>query len=569
MHRLRISLMATLALTLSSTMPSAASAQVGWAHFRTHLAFNTNALEDRGVSHTFVQGANGLEETFTAEFTPGSHTLARIDAALGDCRASADNVTFTITAGRWTEVDVPVTLRDCKLNIALLPVGDGNWNGVGDGVGTVNYTVVPSIGAPITLATCTITEVPGVPYYRWTDFHACHGVAPYGSRVTVTVTPGANSLSGYKVDSAAVDTLGAYDGFGFAFADTTHPNPSGISLHTDLGITLVGGSAQGFVSNSIFRIVNHGPNNAYNVHVLVNAIASEDGNVGAATSIADGSCGDLSCDLLMLPAGDSTTVTVRLATVPDPDPEVSADSFPSATVTCTTLTVSNRIPPDESGPADPNTSNNTAACITTTVPVTVTLGGSTPPSHTVAAGSSDVPMIEFVLSPASLQTVTGVTVQASGTGNEQTDVTAVKLYIDKNGNGAVDAGDILVATGTFAANDGSVTLAVNPGLAISSPTALLVAYSFSVTVAERLGGAVLLAFLPLFFIPAVHKRKTVLAMLMAILTSVAVVSCGGDSTGPKTGDGTVTFKSTLTGVSTTTGSIANLAVSGATITINK
>jgi hypothetical protein len=78
-----------------------------------------------------------------------------------------------------------------------------------------------------------------------------------------------------------------------------------------------------------------------------------------------------------------------------------------------------------------------------------------------------------------------------------------------------------------------------------------------------------LAFLPLFFIPAVRKRKTLLAMLLVMLTSVAVVSCGGDSTGPKQNNGSVTFKSTVTGVTTTTGSIANLTVSGATITINK
>jgi len=174
-----------------------------------------------------------------------------------------------------------------------------------------------------------------------------------------------------------------------------------------------------------------------------------------------------------------------------------------------------------------------------------------------------------VLTPATQQTITGVTVQASGTGNEQADVSSVKLYVDKNGNGAVDSNDSLVASGTFAANDGSVSLAVNPGLAITAPTALLVTYSFSVTVAERLGGAIVLAFLPLFLIPATRKRKTVLAMLLVMITSVAVVSCGGDSTGPKPGTGSVTFKSTLTGVTTSTGSVANLAVSGATITINK
>ena len=79
----------------------------------------------------------------------------------------------------------------------------------------------------------------------------------------------------------------------------------------------------------------------------------------------------------------------------------------------------------------------------------------------------------------------------------------------------------------------------------------------------------MLAFLSLFFIPATRKRKAVLAVLLVMITSVAVVSCGGDSTGPQQNNGSVTFKSTLTGVTTTTGSVANLTVSGATITINK
>jgi hypothetical protein len=568
MNRARSVLGTALTLTILSSVASIAHAQVGWAHFHTRIGGSTDTFRDLGVSHTFVQGPNGLEETFTAEFTPGSHTLARIDAALSDCRASADNVTFTITAGRWTEVDVPVTLRDCKMNIALLPLGAVASNGSGDGVGTVNFTIFPSIGAPISVASCTIVEG-GPALYQWQNFHGCHGVAPYGSKVMVTATAGHNSLSGYGPDSTLADTLDAYDGFGFAFFDTTSPHPDGVSLKTDLGITLVGGSAQGFVSNSIFRIVNHGPNNAYRVGVLVNAIASENANVEESTSIVDGSCGGSSCSLLMLPAGDSTTVNVRLETIPDPEPDTPADSFPSANVTCTTVTVSNQLA-SESGPPDPNASNNTAACISTAVPVTVALGGSTPPSHTVAAGASDVPMIEFLVTPASQQTITGVTVQASGTGNEQTDVTAVKLYIDKNSNGAVDAGDSVVATGTFAANDGTVTLAVNPGLVITTPTALMVTYSFSVTVAERLGGAIVLAFLPLFLIPATRKRKTLLAMLLVMITSVAVASCGGDSsTGPKKNNGSVTFQSTLTGVSTTVGSVANLTVAGATITIDK
>ena len=512
MHRARSVLVTALALTILSSVASVAHAQVGWVELDPHLA-GSSSVGFLPVSHTFVQGSNGLVETFTDEFTPGTHTLARVDAIAGDCRASADNVTFTVTAGKWTTVDVPMTLKDCNVNINIIPVGDHNV----DGGGKVLFVVNANIGAPITAASCEVVEVNTPPYYAWTNFHACHGVVPYGAQIEATMIHDANSLPNTLGDTAfsqVIDTTDVIDDFTFAFDELHNPHPNGISLHTDLGLTLVGGSVQGFVSNSIFRIVNHGPANAYNVSFGSNDLFSG-GNFRYAISSTDGHNGKIS----FLPAGDSTTVTLRVETLPDPDPDNPSDSFPSVARSCTTATVSSQGSPEDTGPVDPNPSNNSAACVSSVVPVTVALGGSTPPNHTVAAGASDVPMIEFVLTPASQQTVTGVTVQASGTGNEQADVTAVNLYVDKNGNGAVDAGDSLVATGTFAANDGTVTLAVNPGLAITAPTALLVTYSFSVTVAERIGGAIVLAFLPLFFIPATRKRKTVLAMLLVMPVS--------------------------------------------------
>ncbi|HEV7706101.1 MAG TPA: hypothetical protein VGO46_17520 [Gemmatimonadaceae bacterium] len=558
MHRLRTSLVATFSIAILTSVPITASAQNGWAVF---VPYVPGADAELSVSRTFVQGSNGLVETFTDEFTPGSHTLARIEARYHNCRASADNVNFTITAGHWTEVDVPMQFRDCSMPINMAALGIH----LADGVGTVLYAGSSSSGPSPEVASCTLFEVNGPQYYAWGNFHGCQGDAPYGDSIVVTLTPAVGSIYPH-VEYVIADTASLWYNTGWGFADTTNPHPNGISAKTDIGVTLVGGSAQGYVSNSIFRIVNHGLVNATSVHVETTLAVGENDDAQALMSIQDGYCTrNLTCDLSSLPAGDSTTVTVRIETIPDN----LADPGQLEIVTCTGATVSIGDGPPDDGPADLNTSNNHAPCVTTTVPVTVAIGGATPPSHTVAAGSSNVPMIEFLLTPASQQTVTSVTVQASGTGNEQTDVTAVNLYVDKNSNGSVDANDSLVATGSFAANDGTATLAVNPGLAITAPTALLVTYSFSVTVAARLGGAIVLAFLPLFLIPATRKRKTVLAMLLVMITSVAIVSCGGDSTGPKQNNGSVTFKSTLTGVTTTTGTVSDLTVSGATITVNK
>lgn len=560
MHRLRISLVAILAITLSSTMPSAASAQVGWAHLRTYLVGTNNSFEDRGVSRIFAQGSNGPVEIFSLEFTPGTHTIASVESLQGNCRATSDAVTFTITAGKWTEVSVPVTFKDCSLPINIVAYGGGT--------GHVIYTA-NGISGNHSIADCAVVAG-GAASYEWVNYHGCQGPAAYGATVAVTATAGLGSTGSF-VGTFKADT-NLSDAFEYDFAPTSNSNSGAVSFKTDIGITAVGGSYGGFLSKSIFRIVNHGPNNAFHVRISPDdAFASDSGKYTNAKYMADGYCEIQSCSIDFLPAGDSTTMTIVYETFPAVANGTAPDNLPPFTASCTTVSITNEVSPDETGAADPNSSNNSAQCLHAgVVPVTVTLGGATPPSHTVAAGATNVPMIEFVLNPSSQQSVTGVTVQASGTGNEQADVTAVNLYVDKNANGAIDAGDSLVATGVFAANDGSVTLAVNPGLAITAPTALLVTYSFSLTVAERLGGAIVLAFLPLFFIPVVRKRKTVLAMLMVMLTSVAVVSCGGDSaTGPKTGGGSVTFQSTLTGVTTSSGSVANLAVSGATITINK
>ena len=46
-----------------------------------------------------------------------------------------------------------------------------------------------------------------------------------------------------------------------------------------------------------------------------------------------------------------------------------------------------------------------------------------------------------------------------------------------------DPGDSVLATSTFAGNNGTAVLALSPGLSIGAPTSLLVTYSFSLTVA--------------------------------------------------------------------------------------
>jgi hypothetical protein len=78
-----------------------------------------------------------------------------------------------------------------------------------------------------------------------------------------------------------------------------------------------------------------------------------------------------------------------------------------------------------------------------------------------------------------------VTLQASGTGHDALDISSVKLHLDANGNGAVDAGEMQLAQGTFSSNNGTATLNLSSprALSASSSTRLLVTLNFNASLA--------------------------------------------------------------------------------------
>ncbi len=201
---------------------------------------------------------------------------------------------------------------------------------------------------------------------------------------------------------------------------------------------------------------------------------------------------------------------------------------------------------------------------------TVTLGGNSPTGGTVAKGSTHVPMLEFKLDPASAQTVNSVTLKGQGTGNEQVDVSDVALYHDVNGNGRVDSGDSLLASSTYPANDGTVTLSVAPPFAFSGPTNLLVTYSFNTSIAAAGGGALALAFIPVLFLPVVRRRRSRTLLVLGVMVTLGASSCGGGggTTGPNDG-GSRTYQVTLTGLNQSGIDHTGLTLAGGTITVER
>jgi hypothetical protein len=118
----------------------------------------------------------------------------------------------------------------------------------------------------------------------------------------------------------------------------------------------------------------------------------------------------------------------------------------------------------------------------------LTFSAQNPTSRTVSAGTADAAIlgVEVAAVSTAQATLSSVRVQASGTGDDRAAVvTGVKLFRDANANGVVDAGEqMLAGPSTYAADDGTVDLALSAPLVVSqaTPVRLLVAYSFASSV---------------------------------------------------------------------------------------
>jgi uncharacterized repeat protein (TIGR01451 family) len=230
------------------------------------------------------------------------------------------------------------------------------------------------------------------------------------------------------------------------------------------------------------------------------------------------------------------------------------------------------------------TANNTA-----TVSTVISAGYSVAPGKNTPAVSSsaqvsaqNVPIIQLVTMATGTENVkiNSVTIQASGTGNDALDISAVKLYLDVNGNGVVDSGDTQLSSGTFSADNGSLNLPLGTALTVMSgtPQNLLVTYDFSPTLASTLT----FAGVPLVFVGFLGSRRSRRWM---ILTTIGIAmlcfsACGGGGGGgedavPPGTSASRTYHLTVSAMAMQ-GAISNSAITvngmpteGTTVTVNK
>jgi hypothetical protein len=142
----------------------------------------------------------------------------------------------------------------------------------------------------------------------------------------------------------------------------------------------------------------------------------------------------------------------------------------------------------DGGVGDPNGVADVLTLVEPRVANFEVLPGVALPPAGAAAGDSNVAVLSlrFVNQGPMPLKVTGLGLKGSGTGNELLDVAAVKAWWDRNANGAVDPTDTLLASGSYPADNGELTLNLGSKYPAQPrlPYDVLVTYDFAGYVAR-------------------------------------------------------------------------------------
>ncbi len=210
--------------------------------------------------------------------------------------------------------------------------------------------------------------------------------------------------------------------------------------------------------------------------------------------------------------------------------------------------------------------------------ITVAKPANAPTDATRNKGQSNVLMLAFTLNPSQATQLQSITLEASGSGNDSLDLTAVKLIRDDNANGQIDSGETPIASGTFSADNGTLTLTPSTPLALSTGNSqFLVAADIASLLAARpvvlkaqslptLPTLPLLTLLPMMLLGAWRMRSLRVGFL-ALALALALAACGG---GQSTTPVNKTYQINLTNMSAQGSPTLNgLPIAGATITVQK
>lgn len=207
--------------------------------------------------------------------------------------------------------------------------------------------------------------------------------------------------------------------------------------------------------------------------------------------------------------------------------------------------------------------------------ITAAKPANTPTDATRNKGQNNVLMLAFTLNPSQATQLQSITLQASGSGNDSLDLTALKLIRDANANGQMDSSETPIATGTFSADNGTLTLTLSTPLALSpGASQFLVVADISSTLAARpavqkaqsLPALPTPLLLPLMLLGA-WRMRSLRAGFLALALALTLAACGG---GGQTTPVNKTYQINLTALSAQgSPAVSGLPITGATITVQK
>ncbi|GIW24984.1 MAG: hypothetical protein KatS3mg069_1251 [Meiothermus sp.] len=208
--------------------------------------------------------------------------------------------------------------------------------------------------------------------------------------------------------------------------------------------------------------------------------------------------------------------------------------------------------------------------------ITAAKPANAPTDATRNKGQSNVLVLAFTLNPSQATQLQSITLQASGSGNDQLDLTAVKLIRDANANGQMDSGETPIANGTFSADNGTLTLPTPLALGMGN-SQFLVAADIAGSLAARpavlkaqslptVPAPLLLILLPWMLLGA-WRMRSLRAGFLALALALTLAACGG---GQSTTPVNKTYQISLTAVSAQgSPTSSGLPITGATITVQK
>ena len=213
---------------------------------------------------------------------------------------------------------------------------------------------------------------------------------------------------------------------------------------------------------------------------------------------------------------------------------------------------------------------------TGSVNITASKPANAPQDTTRNKGQSNVPMLAFSLTASQAANLQGISVQASGSGNDSLDLTAVKLFRDTNANGQIDSGETAIATGTFSADNGTLTLSPASVALSTSATQFIVAADLNTTLALYPKAVMasslpnLPAWLALLLVPMLLLGAWRLRSLRVGFLAVSLALTLGACTTSNPQATSKTYQINLTALNVQSSpTVSGLPISGATITVQK